>query len=403
MGFPLKWMTTVVTMVCAVSAVAVAGSLDPERSTDSSANQGKWWIESARAKSRQRALARSEAVEPAWEERQPGASAIERETYWPEPVVARLMRYGYEFVEHLTPHFQLMYRPQRRLDPALVDQTGALLEEAYRKFFADFEQAGFVLQPIHGRLPWYVFDDDAHYHDFARAADGMDAPYLESYYAARSNQVVLMQATGLTRWLYKSGGNTQRDYFQTIESSTSRTPGVSGMDEPARQSERGGAGGMLDVRRAVHEAAHQLAFNTGLQKRGVMYPLWVSEGLATNFESDTAHEIGMAGENAPRQRQLLRAHADGRLMPLESFITLVHIRPGGPYGANDLYAQSWAFFNWLYKTRQAELKRYLATLAQLEPGPRDTHTMRREFTHAFGSLDRIERAWSRHLDSLRRQ
>src|SRR5690349_23883131 len=39
------------------------------------------------------------------------------------------------------------------------------------------------------------------------------------------------------------------------------------------------------VATVVHEAVHQLAFNTGLQVRYADNPMWVSEGLAMYFET----------------------------------------------------------------------------------------------------------------------
>jgi len=385
MALAPKLFATVVAILC---SVAVAGNSMPAEATGSSANFGKWWIETAQAKRSQRARNQKQDTVA----NQSGAEAhLARMT--PSRPAARCHHFGYEFAEHLTTHFQLMYRPQG-ISADIAGKTGELLEEAHRVFFEQFGEAGFALNAIDTQLPWFVFNDPSQYYDFARAADGMDAASLESYYAARSNRVVLMQAGGARSWNYHGQSGTN-DAFE------SRAMSLAGMDPD--HSWKGGAGdGLLDVRRTVHEAAHQLAFNSGLQTRGVMYPLWVSEGLATNFESDTLAGIGVAGENPPRQRQLLRAYASGRLMPLEDFITLVNIRPGGPYSANDLYAQSWAFFRFLFKTRQAALREYLTTLAQLEPGPRSTYTMQQEFTDAFGSLERLEQAWNRYLMSLHR-
>ena len=71
----------------------------------------------------------------------------------------------------------------------------------------------------------------------------------------------------------------------------------------------------------------QLAFNTGVQTRGVMYPLWVSEGLATNLEADGAGGLGLGRDNPGRRERLLRARAEGRLVPIADFLTLTRVPP----------------------------------------------------------------------------
>jgi hypothetical protein len=162
-------------------------------------------------------------------------------------------------------------------------------------------------------------------------------------------------------------------------------------------------GGMLDIRRAVHEAAHQLAFNSGLQARGVMYPLWVSEGLATNFECDTTAGIGVGRDNPPRRRQLLRACDAGRLMDLDEFVTMVQIPVGGRASPNDLYAQAWGMFNFLFRNHRSELRSYLGTLARAEQGSRDPEVMEAEFAGAFGSTSRLRESWSEYLRKLDRR
>lgn len=43
----------------------------------------------------------------------------------------------------------------------------------------------------------------------------------------------------------------------------------------------------------VHEAVHQLAFNTGVHERMFANPLWFVEGLATMFERPAVYELGV--------------------------------------------------------------------------------------------------------------
>lgn len=324
--------------------------------------------------------------QPAWSSVRSSRASADDETVW---------SHGYEFTRADTRHFHLLFRDRKiESDARLV--AGNLLEHALAVFVRDYGRAGFALGEIDEPLSWVVFDSPSQYRDFARSADGMDSPYLESYYSARSNHVVLMQADRPSRW------SIHRFHSRDAQPRYVTDAGVSGMDQTSGGA-RSTDDNVLDVRRAVHEAAHQLAFNTGLQKRGVMYPMWVSEGLATNFEADVARELSVGGENGPRLRQLLRAEARGRLMPLDEFVTMVRIPPGRADSANDLYAQSWGLFNFLYKARRVQLREYLAHLATLPPTPRSESTMYREFTSAFGPVSRFEQQWDAHLRALRRQ
>lgn len=302
-------------------------------------------------------------------------------------------RFGYRFAERDTAHFRLMCRTPN--GPASVlTEAGALLERTYRQFYVEFQRAGFKVVPAEDRLAWLVFDNPEQYRDFARRADGMDSPYLESYYSAKTNQVVLMYTSAR---LGRPWPEPPRNAGRIINV---LTPELAGMDRQSPDDSEHETGRILDVRRTVHEAAHLLAFNSGLQKRGVMYPLWVSEGLATSFESDSVESTGMARENLRRLRQLRRAHEDGRLVSLEAFVTLVRIPPD-PATANDLYAQAWGLFDFLFKNRRTELRNYMGALTQVGAEPRGTEVMLREFTDAFGSLERLDASWLQYLDSSR--
>ena len=59
----------------------------------------------------------------------------------------------------------------------------------------------------------------------------------------------------------------------------------------------------------LHEACHQIAFNTGLQTRLGDYPLWVSEGIATFFEAtDLRPEVCMLDFEVPPVFRVYCAH-----------------------------------------------------------------------------------------------
>jgi hypothetical protein len=127
-----------------------------------------------------------------------------------------------------------------------------------------------------------------------------------------------------------------------------------------------------------------------------MYPLWVAEGLATNFEADATGRITVGLANVYRKRALSSAWKGGRIEPLGRFVAVTRIEPGAGM-ISDTYAQCWGLFQFLLSEHPRELARYMESLAQSEAGWRDEWTMRQEFVQAFGSIGSLERRWHAYL------
>jgi len=251
------------------------------------------------------------------------------------------------------------------------------LERTQDAFYRAFRSAGFAPAELDDRLVWVAFSRRDDFHQYALNIDQLDMSWSDGYYSTRTNRVALVCDSGAPG----------RGHSATASDSTEHFP------QPSE--------GFTHLAQATHEAVHQLAFNSGLQKRGVMYPLWASEGLATNFEASSGVEpFGPHHDNAHRRRQLLRAAARGGLLPLHEFIVTTRVPVDDPDATHDLYAQSWAFFRFLFQHRPQQLRRYLAELGSLEPGRRDPATLRREFAKAFGRVDTLERSWQAYIRLL---
>ncbi len=305
------------------------------------------------------------------------------------PEAVRLTnRFGKRFLTHQTDHFAVVYTS----DTTWAREAGTLLEGTRTKFYDSLRQAGFSLGQSREPLVWICFNSRDDFSDYAREVDRVDMSWLEGYYSARTNRVALTprhdprdRQAGVTR-------QATRKNFAPLDS----TDVSASVDTPVRSAT------IIDVRRAIHEAGHQLAFNSGLQKRGVMYPFWVSEGLATNFEADSLEALEFGGDNPSRRRQLRRVTSGDRLIDLEEFVGFTRLVPGNGHEPRDVYAQAWGLFNFLYNYRPAQLRQYLAALARLEPGRRSERTLRAEFEAAFGPIESIELAWRRYLQGLDR-
>ncbi len=140
----------------------------------------------------------------------------------------------------------------------------------------------------------------------------------------------------------------------------------------------------------VHEAIHQLMFHTGVQAPTVRQPPWLSEGLATVFETDrVSGRFGPGEEYGPRRRRFWMLLDEGRLLPLRELITQTSASP-------DLYDQSYALVTWMCRSRRAQLRVYLRRLNALPKSPRSQEEIVGLFESAFGDIDRLEARWLRH-------
>jgi hypothetical protein len=302
-----------------------------------------------------------------------------------DPADLRILRslLGASFEVSTTEHFAIVHPPQTDY----LSRTGGALEWAYSRFYQAFSKAGFELTPSTDRLVWICFPHQAGFDEYTVRAEGMDLSWLDGYYSTLTNRVaIVQQSPGRPKDRGKSSPETPED--ATLVANAEPIEGVLPMSAD---------GPHLDLARLTHELAHQLAFNSGLQNRGVMYPFWVSEGLATNFEFDSLTGTGFEGSSTSRRAYLVRTYAAGELMPLPQFVVQTSA-PADICQSRRQYAQAWAFFRCLLTERSELLRTYLRRAAGLPPGPRSARMLLREFTEAFGAPESIEDSWYAFLD-----
>jgi hypothetical protein len=290
---------------------------------------------------------------------------------------------GGSFQVSQTEHFAIIHEAGANSVPG----TGRTLELAYKRFHNAFSQAGFALNRSKDSLIWICFPKQSDFNRYAQQAEGEDLSWLDAYYSTRTNRVAVVEPSPklLDR---KLGAGSQADGVAAVVAANEQEGDVLPMSVPAAQ---------FDAPRLTHELAHQLAFNSGLQKRGVMYPFWVSEGLATSFEFDQLAGTGFEGSSKVRRKAVVRMHSSGELVPLRQFIVQTKV-PSDAGRSRKYYAQAWALFQYMLTEHREGLQSYLHELAQLPPGQRDARTMLGEFTRAFGSLRRLESSWNAFLD-----
>jgi hypothetical protein len=152
----------------------------------------------------------------------------------------------------------------------------------------------------------------------------------------------------------------------------------------------------------VHEATHQIAFNSGLQVRFADVPFWLSEGIAIYFETpDLKRSKGWGGIGAVNRVNLLNFRKYLETRPRGSLAQLLSDdkRFRDPKTSADAYAEAWALNYFLIRTRKAAYIRYLQDLAALPP-QRFLEPDERiaQFRQHFGDdLDALEAEFLKHM------
>ena len=248
-------------------------------------------------------------------------------------------------------------------------------ELLYDLFWSHFRAKGFRLQRPPTRLMVALFD----------APEGMDAyigqrmpAAIAGLYHPPSNRLVVYDY-GRNRGLLfnkdagqKFAGTLRTDLErQIVRDTIERCAGEMRAD--------------ANVAALMHEAAHQMSFNTGMLNRAGDQALWLAEGLATYCEAtEQGYWKGMGAPN-PERLRLLAAALGGQLkvIPLRSLLesdAWLH-GPGAGQRAAIGYAQSWALFRMLIKEQPRALKRYLELIY-----PRRTSEHRlADFVQVFGA------------------
>lgn len=253
-----------------------------------------------------------------------------------------------------TPHFRLLHEPGTADTRALAGRLEGLLP----RFQDVCREAGFRVRTPEQAFTWVCFERPERY---ARVVAKQEHAVLadDAWYSTHDNAVMLMLR-----------------------------PSGQGGDE---------TDGPGEVSRINHECAHQFAYNSGLQRRGVLYPLWFSEGLATHFETTDLHAF--LGDNAPRRRALLNATREGTLLPLRQLVVVV--APGDDHERGvALYAQAWGLIQFLFSRDPARFREYACALTLCHPGQRPPAALEREFASAFGPAPDLEAAWHSFLREL---
>ena len=258
-----------------------------------------------------------------------------------------------------------------------VEFCGKLLElvfDQYFRFMAD--QKIEVTQPPR-RLPIVIFASTSEFQTFAaRQHPEISFADTPGYYAVTENQTLLLDLTG-DRSIRSAA---------TIRRRLAEKP--------------------LQVATVVHEAIHQLAFNSGLQVRMADNPLWLSEGLAMYFETTSTRSSllwNRPGLVNPRHQPAFMKLVEAKQIS-GAMNTLIESDSDFLNAAEmpAAYAKAWALTHYLVREKGTGMQKYLLSLSLRKPMVGLTAEQRtQEFQAAFGKLpDEMEQEL---VSSIRRQ
>lgn len=244
-----------------------------------------------------------------------------------------------------------------------AERYASLFDALYRQFVVMFSARGFKMTEAEFPLVAVVYPDEAGFRRFCEQENVQPQPGLRGFYLPGSNRVAL----------YDSAAAAQTT--------------LAGLD-----------------RTILHEAVHQVAFNTGIHSRIGENPLWLVEGLATALEVNAvrtgdrlANPLNRVNDN--RYRWFLQSLAR---RPSIQLADLIANDDRFRSAVLDAYADSWALTFYLMETRSADFTAYLRLLAKRDPlVPLTPEQRLADFQQVFGKdLSLLEARIRRYYDDL---
>jgi hypothetical protein len=278
---------------------------------------------------------------------------------------------------HVTKHYVVCFNTSREY----AAWCAGLFERLHDVFVTFWTNAGLELERPERPLIVVIFADRQAYEAFASRDLGAATDRIVGYYNLLSNRITTFDLTG----------------SDALPRPPGRPVGRAGTDILASPE----AASLVST--LVHEATHQMAFNSGMHRRLAPVPLWVSEGIATYFETPDLKNArgwrGIGGVNGPRLDRFLESYRPGCLREIVAGDETFRRADEGL----DAYARAWAVTHYLLQTRKAAFADYLRTLAAKPPCGEDSADRRlREFEAAFSEApDRLEEPLLRYMSRLR--
>ena len=324
-------------------------------------------------------------------------------------------KFGHEFKTRNSKHFLLCYDTT----DTFAAQRGASMEKVYDAFQFYFNMSKLRPAFLDKRLVVICFKERDDYLTYIRSVERGDMTWSAGLYSQRTNRAAFYDDTsgpGMATFDKQSDELKAKIDDLNKRIAQASLQGQTGLVnqltvERNRYSQSlnrmttttGNIVNMMNTVKSLHEAAHQIAFNTGIQKRLVDYPLWFTEGLACSFETeDSAGRRGPAVLNFGRIAVIKDGLKADTITPVEKFIA-----QGLPDKLDETtlgiyYAEGWALFHYLYKFDRAGTEKFLLAYQTRLPGRAISPDERRKiFTDSFGDdFETLDKKFQAYLKAL---
>ena len=147
------------------------------------------------------------------------------------------------------------------------------------------------------------------------------------------------------------------------------------------------------IAKTIHEAVHLLSFNCGVQSRAREYPFWLTEGLASSFETDDPRRA--FGPGRPGRVGIATFRDAAHEASLSDLLNVGDPAAASGETALTLYAQSEALFEHLHRYKRDELRDLLLAYWALPSGDLPEQTHAGVFAEVVGDARSVERAMAR--------
>jgi len=271
-------------------------------------------------------------------------SADRFRSYSPSEFRAELLReLGKGFEVTGTGHYLVAHPRGRR------DTWSQRFEDLYRSFVHYFSVRGF--RPVRPPFPLIgvVCKDRSDFHRYTASLGKPVPPGVLGFYELESNRIILYDI---------DGGRDTQNWQETASV-------------------------------IIHEASHQVAFNTGIHGRYAPPPLWVVEGLATMFEAPGVYDSRHHTRQADRINRNRFEYFKQRVAPKHETELLSRMIASDRFFRSDpsaAYAGAWALSFYLIETQPRKYAKYLAVTAEQPPFSNRTAKQRTtDFTSVFGN------------------
>lgn len=287
---------------------------------------------------------------------------------------------------HKTKRYVIAYDTSREY----AEWVSSLLEGLQKALVRYWQRQDIDLHDPEFPLPIVIHRTQAAYNAASRA-DGVGQGAI-GYYHMGTNRVRMYDLTGADS--LRNLGGARRGSRAEITRMLS-TP----IAEPL-------------VATIVHEATHQVCFNTGLMQRFADLPIWYVEGMAVYFEAPKAGSMrGWRGIGQVNRRRLATFQRNlpkwngGTLAALVGTDDVLR----NPRTAGAAYADAWALNYYLIKKRPKDYTAYVQTMSEREPlrgppadQPKSVTTKQRleDFTEHFGPIDELQAEMLRAMSRL---